>query len=109
MAEPTGGVPNEPGWTVVFADPFLGPQWTLPDSFNNWNIATYGPNRGSGEVQQYTNNVGNVALSGKPQGGLWILPQTDGKGNWTSGRIESKPTFTCDAGGLLLLQANLML
>jgi beta-glucanase (GH16 family) len=108
MAEPTGGVPQIPGWDTVWADPFLGPEGTLPDTYHNWNVISAGPNTGNNEVETYTSNTNNVCLSGNPQGGLWIQPQRDGNGNWTSGRLESIPSFACDAGGLMILQANLI-
>ena len=97
--------PNINGFSIVFSDSFQGPAHTLPDSNNNWNIIQSGPNRGNNEVQTYTNSVHNVQLSGGST--LQIMPQKDGNGNWTSGRLEGIHKFSCQAGQKMILQANL--
>src|SRR5262245_45983575 len=80
--------PPDSGWTQVWADDFNGNANALPSS-SNWIIDTGhaypgGPgNWGTGEIQDYTNNPGNLSLDGG--GNLRITPVRDGSGNWTSG------------------------
>ena len=68
-------------------------------------IRTTGPNLNNAEVQHYTTNQDNICLSGS--GYLWIRPQRDSSGAWTSGRVEGKKSFTCPPGHAMIMQARL--
>ncbi|EGX94596.1 secreted glucosidase [Cordyceps militaris CM01] len=85
--------PNYGGFNLVWQDNFGGSAGQLPNE-GNWNIidGNLGINE---ELQTYKRNPRNVQLSGGDS--LQIVPWRDGNG-WTSGRIESKYTFTPEAG-----------
>ncbi|KAH1513834.1 hypothetical protein KXX29_001546 [Aspergillus fumigatus] len=88
--------PSYSGYTLQWSDSFAGSSATLPNS-NNWNIIT--GNLGvNGELETYTSSTANVQLSGGST--LQLVPWKDSSvsGGWTSGRIESKYTFTPSAG-----------
>ena len=80
------------GWTTVWADSFNGNVGMFPDEKNNWNIISgfFGYNN---ELETYTRNKANVQLSGGAT--LQLIPQYNVNGvTWSSGRVESKYTFT---------------
>ena len=97
--------PQIPGFNIVWADDFDGPKGSPPNTSDNWNINQDGPNRGSGEIQQYTNHTNNVCLLGT--GAVWLMPTKDGNGNWTSAKLEGKHKFSCEAGKKMILQASI--
>ncbi|KAE8440457.1 hypothetical protein EG329_007589 [Mollisiaceae sp. DMI_Dod_QoI] len=98
--------PAETGYTLVWHDGFTGAKGTLPNqSANYWTIVDAGPNTGNNEVQTYTSNTNNVSLNGS--GVLYIEPQKDGNGHWTSARLEGKSAFSCPAGHRMILQAEI--
>ncbi|MFI6498238.1 glycoside hydrolase family 16 protein [Nonomuraea typhae] len=96
--------PPPPGWSLVWADDFNGPAGALPDP-GNWIIDTGhsypgGPaNWGTGEIQNYTANPGNVSLDGS--GNLRITPLGANR-DWTSARIETRRTDFKPADGSIL-------
>ncbi|WP_157248132.1 glycoside hydrolase family 16 protein [Nonomuraea typhae] len=101
----SASVPPPPsGWSLVWADDFNGPAGTLPDP-GNWIIDTGhsypgGPaNWGTGEIQNYTANPGNVGLDGS--GNLRITPLGANR-DWTSARIETRRTDFKPADGRIL-------
>lgn len=98
--------PPEPlsGYSIVWSDDFTGPGGTSPRQ-DLWEIKTQGPNRGNDEIQCYTSKASNVCLSG--QDSLYIKPQKDHWGNWTSARLEGMHSFNCEAGHAMILQASL--
>lgn len=97
--------PTYSGYTCKWQEPFIATAGSLPNT-NTWNFMTDGGNW-NGEIQKYTSNVRNVRSSGS--GTLYIIPQKDAKGAWTSARIESKFTFTPTAGKVTRVEASLRL
>ncbi|KAH7150146.1 concanavalin A-like lectin/glucanase domain-containing protein [Dactylonectria estremocensis] len=96
-----------PGFTKVWSNNFAGSADTLP-STSTWNIIS-GDTNGNAEWQRYTKTTKNVRITGK--GSLQLIPRADktAPNGWTSGRIESKYTFTPTAGKITRIQANLRL
>ncbi|CEJ80126.1 hypothetical protein VHEMI00331 [[Torrubiella] hemipterigena] len=81
--------PTYTGWTRVWQDTFAGQGSTLPNE-NNWNIINAKLNVNN-ELETYKRSTRNVQLSGGNT--LQLVPWND-NGDWSSGRIESKYTFT---------------
>ncbi len=89
-------------WTTTFRDDFSGTG--LPNSAD-WLIdlgTSYpgGPAQfGTGEIETLTNSRSNVDVR---NGNLYITPQRDTAGNWTSARIETtRANFKPAAGGTM--------
>ncbi|WP_323180258.1 glycoside hydrolase family 16 protein [Streptomyces sp. NBC_00201] len=98
-------------WHRVWSDGFSGAAGTLPSSAN-WNIDTGtsypggAAHWGTNEVETYTSHTANLQQDGK--GHLKIMPVEDAKGNWTSGRIETKRSdFEPPAGGKLRIEGRI--
>src|SRR5947207_121192 len=84
--------PQLPGYRMLWSDNFVGSTGQRPGS--NWNVIT--GNLGiNNELQTYTDSSGNVQLSGGQT--VQLVPLHEGD-RWTSGRIESRFTFTPAAG-----------
>jgi len=98
--------PQINNYTLIWSDDFNGSAGASPDD-SKWDVISKPPNpsEGTGEVQTYTSSTQNARLSGS--GLLYITPEKDASGNWTSGRLEGKQSFSCPAGHRLLLQAEL--
>jgi len=100
----------DPAWQTVFRDDFAGSG--LPDP-NKW-ILTLGTsypggpdNFGTGEIETMTNRPENVDVRG---GNLYITPQRDSAGQWTSARVESATsTFKPPSGGLMRVESRLQM
>ncbi|KAK3389279.1 glycoside hydrolase family 16 protein [Podospora didyma] len=94
--------PTYDGYRLIWTDTFAGAGGSLPNT-NNWNIidGNLGVN---GELQTYKANPRQVQLSGGQT--LQVVPWRDGS-SWTSGRIESKYTFTPQAGKRTMAEASL--
>ncbi len=92
--------PSYSGYSLVWADAFGGASGQLPNE-NNWNIinANLGVNN---ELQTYVRNARQVQTSGGTT--LQLVPWHDGS-SWTSGRVESKYTFTPAAGRRTMAEA----
>ncbi len=97
-------------WTTTFQDDFSGSG--LPDPAN-WLIdlgTSYpgGPAQfGTGEIETLTNNSANVDVRG---GDLYITPQRDSTGNWTSARIETnRADFKPATGGTMQVTARVQM
>ncbi|MFD5749220.1 glycoside hydrolase family 16 protein [Streptomyces sp. NPDC127033] len=108
-----GAIPPAPGWNLQWSDDFDGAAGA-PPAAANWQIDTGhsypgGPaNWGTGEVQNYTANSGNLGLDGN--GNLRITPLRDGAGNWTSARIETRRAdFKAPAGGTLRMEGRIQM
>lgn len=56
------------------------------------------------EVQAYTTSTSNLQLSGG--GTVQLVPWKSSSGAWTSGRIETKTTWTPSAGKVMLIEAS---
>ncbi len=102
--------PPPPGWTQVWSDDFTGSAGS-PPSPENWIIDTGHnypggpPNWGTGEIQRYTADPGNVGLDGT--GNLRITPLKSASGEWTSARIETRRSdFKAAEGGVLRIEAR---
>jgi beta-glucanase (GH16 family) len=97
--------PTYSGYTLIWDAPFPDGSGAAPGS-NNWNIIT--GNLGvNNELETYTSSSKNVQQSGG--GTLQLVPWRDSSvsGGWTSGRIESKYTFTPTAGKKTLVEAEI--
>lgn len=85
--------PRRDGWETVWSDGFDGAAGR-PPSAANWVIdlgTQYpggAPQWGTGEVQTYSADPGNVALDGR--GRLRITPTRDASGAWRSARLETR-------------------
>ncbi|KAL6803164.1 glycoside hydrolase family 16 protein [Trichoderma sp. SZMC 28013] len=99
--------PTYSGWNLVWTDTFAGNGGTSPNQ-NNWNIITGNLNVNA-EQETYSSSTANVQLSGGST--LQLVPWRDSSkgtstfGGWTSGRLESKYTFTPQAGKVTRLEA----
>lgn len=96
--------PTIPGYALVWSDEFNGASGAAVDG-SKWNSKT-GPNSNH-EIQQYTTSTDNAHLSG--DGRLYIIPNKDGSGHWTSARLEGRYSFNCDAGHQMIFQAEICL
>jgi beta-glucanase (GH16 family) len=88
--------PQYSGYTRVWQSTFGGSSGTSPDQ-SQWNIIT--GNLGvNAEWETYSSSTRNLQVSGGNT--LQIVPWRDSSvsGGWTSGRVESKYTFTPTAG-----------
>ena len=101
------------GWTQVWYDDFTGPAGS-PVSSARWryDTGTHYPGGslgwGNDEVETYTTSTSNVYLDGS--GDLAIRPIRDGRGKWTSGRLETQRTdFQPPKGTSLTFTARIRL
>ncbi|KAK4238995.1 concanavalin A-like lectin/glucanase domain-containing protein [Achaetomium macrosporum] len=92
--------PGYSGYSLRWQDTFAGPSGNLPNE-NNWNIID-GYLNVNAELETYKRNPRQVQTSGGNT--LQIVPWNDG-GSWTSGRIESKYTFTPENGKRTMAEA----
>lgn len=98
--------PSYSGYRKVWQDTFGGSSGSSPNG-NNWNIQE-GDLGVNNELQVYTRSSRNLQVSGGDT--LQIVPWRDSskpKG-WTSGRIESKYTFTPENGKITRVEAAIM-
>ena len=100
----------DPTWQTVFRDDFTGSG--LPDP-NKWILTqgtSYpgGPDAfGTGEIETMTNRPENVDVR---NGNLYITPQRDSAGRWTSARVESAASnYRPPAGGVMHVESRLQL
>ncbi|KAL2258974.1 hypothetical protein VTK26DRAFT_7504 [Humicola hyalothermophila] len=94
--------PQYSGYSLVWSDGFAGAAGNLPNE-GRWDIldGNLGVNN---ELQTYRRSTRNVQTSGGET--LQLVPWRDGGDNgWTSGRIESKYTFTPQAGRRTMAEA----
>lgn len=94
--------PSYSDYSLIWADTFSGTGGTLP-SQTNWEII----NRNLGvnnELQTYRADSKQVQLSGG--GTLQLVPWREGS-SWTSGRVESRYTFTPAAGRKTMAEAQI--
>ncbi|KAK7057880.1 glycoside hydrolase [Favolaschia claudopus] len=96
-------IPALSGYKVVWSDDFNGANGAGINP-GNWNQQV-GPTGNNGELEVYTSGTANVHLSGDGQ--LYIVPTLSG-GTWFSGRLESVTAQSCDDGGAMIFQAELM-
>ncbi|KAM3463483.1 hypothetical protein MY5147_009666 [Beauveria neobassiana] len=92
--------PNYGGFYRIWQDNFGGNAGQLPNE-GNWNIIS--GNLGvNNELQVYQRDSRNIQVSGGNT--LQVVPFRNGNG-WTSGRIESKYTFTPKGGQVTRVEA----
>jgi hypothetical protein len=99
-----------PSWQTTFRDDFNGSG--LPNS-NNWLLTegtSYpgGPEGfGTGEIETMTKNSNNVDVR---NGNLYITPQRDVSGQWTSARVETqRSNFKPADGGVMRMESRLQM
>lgn len=97
--------PSYSGFRLVWSDSFAGASGALPNQ-NNWNILdrNIGVNN---ELQTYRANPRQVQTSGGSTAQLVPWRDTSVSGGWTSGRLESKYTFTPQAGRQTMAEAQI--
>ncbi|KAG9258765.1 secreted glucosidase [Emericellopsis atlantica] len=98
--------PQYGGFSRVWQETFPGAAGTLPNE-GTWTILN-GDLGVNNELQVYKRDPRNVQISGGNT--LQLVPWRDGsqpKG-WTSGRMESKYTFTPEAGRVTRVEAAIM-
>ncbi|GAP85775.1 putative glycoside hydrolase family 16 protein [Rosellinia necatrix] len=95
--------PNVNGMTLTWFDAFEGPAGSAPDG-EAWNIMDN--INTNNEVQEYTRSNKNLQISGG--GTVQFVPRKSGGGQWTSGRIESKASWTPRAGGVMMASASIL-
>jgi beta-glucanase (GH16 family) len=97
--------PSGPVWANVWSGSFSGPAGQGVNT-STWVYDTdHGAALGTGEVEQLTTSPANVHLDG--HGHLELVPLRDTTGGWTSGRIETKNSFTAPAGGEMQVTATI--
>jgi beta-glucanase (GH16 family) len=101
----TASVPSLAGYNLVWSDDFNGFANSPPNA-NYWEISKGPPNNGNSEWEIYTSSNANLRLSGS--GSLLIVPEKT-NGQWTSGKIEGRQSFTCDSGKKMVIEAQIRL
>ncbi|KAL7623535.1 hypothetical protein AAE478_007218 [Parahypoxylon ruwenzoriense] len=96
--------PNIQGMNIVWSEAFEGPAGASPNG-DVWNIMD--AINTNNEVQTYTTSNQNVQISGG--GTVQFVPRKSPAGLWTSGRIETKGSWTPAPGKVTKIQANILL
>ncbi|KAH9885667.1 beta-glucanase [Xylariomycetidae sp. FL2044] len=94
--------PNVDGMSILWSDDFKGPAGGSPNT-DIWNIMDAIDT--NAEVQTYTTSNSNLQTSGGET--IQFVPRKSGN-SWTSGRIETKASFTPEAGKVMMLAANIL-
>ena len=99
-----------PAWETTFRDDFTGSGLPNP---SNWLLTlgtSYpgGPEGfGTGEIETMTTNPNNVDVR---NGSLYITPQRDASGKWTSARVETtRSNFKPADGGVMRVESRLQM
>jgi beta-glucanase (GH16 family) len=95
--------PNVNGMGLVWSETFQGPAGTPPNT-NVWNIMDAIDT--NNEVQTYTHSNNNLQISGG--GTIQFVPRKSPTGHWTSGRIETKDSWTPQPGKVMMVSANIL-
>ncbi|KAI1500299.1 beta-glucanase [Biscogniauxia marginata] len=95
--------PNVQGMTLVWSDDFEGSAGSSPNG-NSWNIMDAIDT--NNEVQSYTTSNNNLQISGG--GTIQFVPRKSSSGHWSSGRIETKGSWTPEPGKITTLQASIL-
>ncbi|KAI0877499.1 glycoside hydrolase family 16 protein [Hypoxylon argillaceum] len=95
--------PSVKGMTLTWFDAFEGAAGSSPDT-STWNIME--SINVNNEVETYTAGNNNLQISGG--GTVQFVPRKSSTGQWTSGRIESKASWTPAAGKVMMVSANLL-
>ena len=99
-----------PTWQVTFRDDFSGSGLPNPTDWQLTLGTSYpgGPeNFGTGEIQTMTDHPSNVDVR---NGNLYITPQRDTAGAWTSARVESvRANFKPPTNGVMHVESRLQM
>lgn len=96
-------IPNKNGYKVVWADDFNGKDINAKE----WNHESNEGHHNNGEIQEYINSPSTASITGK--GSLKITPQKSRDGKWTSGRLATWRTFTCEKDHKMAIEAEIKL
>ena len=102
-------VPEPPsGFTLTWSDDFTGAAGTGV-STSTWKYDTGpGSSFGTGEIETMTSSTANVYQDGAGHLVLKALHTgSDPASGWTSGRVETQPTFGAPAGGVMRVESVL--
>lgn len=97
------GAPAYNGLNTIWQDSFSGSAGSSPSG--QWNVMQ--DIHTNNEVEVYTASNSNLQLSGGDT--IQFVPRKGPSGQWTSGRIESKATFTPAPGKVLQVEASIRL
>jgi beta-glucanase (GH16 family) len=95
--------PNVNGMNLVWSEAFEGPAGSSPNTAV-WNVMS--DINTNDEVQKYTGSNSNLQISGG--GTVQFVPRKSPTGQWTSGRIETKASWTPQAGKVMQVSANIL-
>ncbi|KAK0732999.1 concanavalin A-like lectin/glucanase domain-containing protein [Lasiosphaeria miniovina] len=93
-------IPGYPGFHSIWSDGFGGGAGQSPNG-GQWTTVTN--LHVNNEVEDYTMSNQNVQLSGGDT--IQFVPHRNASGQWTSGRIESKATFTPQQGKVMMVES----
>ncbi|KAI1850398.1 hypothetical protein JX265_002296 [Neoarthrinium moseri] len=96
--------PRIDGFNLLFSDDFAGSAGSPPNA-DLWDIAQ--AINTNNEAQTYTTSNNNLQISGGQT--IQFIPRKGTTGVWTSGRIETKGSWTPAPGKVMLIQASLLL
>ncbi|KAI1432677.1 glycoside hydrolase family 16 protein [Xylaria sp. CBS 124048] len=94
--------PSTKGMNLVWSEEFEGHAGSMPNS-KEWNIM-HDINTNN-EVETYTASNQNLQISGG--GTIQFVPRKSHAGQWTSGRIESKSSWTPKPGKVMKVAASI--
>ncbi|KAI1366144.1 glycoside hydrolase family 16 protein [Xylaria arbuscula] len=95
--------PNVDGMTLSWHEDFEGAAGSSPNA-DVWNIMDSIDT--NNEVQAYTQSNNNLQISGG--GTVQFVPRKSSAGQWTSGRIESKASWTPTPGKVMMVSASIL-
>ncbi|KAI1178080.1 glycoside hydrolase family 16 protein [Nemania sp. FL0916] len=95
--------PNVNGMNLAWFDAFEGSAGSSPNT-DVWNVADAIST--NNEVQAYTHSNSNLQISGG--GTVQFVPRKTSAGKWTSGRIETKQSWTPQPGKVMMISANIL-
>ncbi|KAI5920971.1 beta-glucanase [Camillea tinctor] len=95
--------PSIQGMSLVWSDDFEGAAGSSPNG-DTWNIMDAIDT--NNEVQSYTTSNNNLQISGG--GTIQFVPRKSASGVWTSGRIETKGSWTPEPGKITTLSASIL-
>ncbi|KAJ1333748.1 family 16 glycosylhydrolase [Microdochium nivale] len=96
--------PSVSGLNLVWHDAFRGDAGS-PPNLEAWSILD--DIHVNNEVQDYTTFSTNLQISGGES--IQFVPRKDAKGEWTSGRMETRQSWTPKPGKVMKLAASLLM
>jgi beta-glucanase (GH16 family) len=103
----TGAIASPPAmdnYNLIWSDDFNGAAGQVDQSKWNYETPATNPNN---EKQKYTDSAANGGISGC--GTLRITPLKSSSGQWTSARLTSWSSFTCEVDHKMIIQAEIKL